>query len=99
FFAADDEKSGLLARRLEIDNLDREIRAQRLIVEERAAAVARGACTAREAQERLAQHRRDGEIARGELHAAQIEAVRLGELIERGGHRRGQNGAELQEVQ
>ena len=53
FFAADDEKSGLLARRLEIDNLDKEIRAQRLIVEERTAAVARSESTLREAQERL----------------------------------------------
>ncbi len=63
FFAADDEKSGLLARRLEIDNLDKEIRAQRLIVEERTAAVARSESTLREAQERLAQQRRDGELA------------------------------------
>ena len=99
FFAADDEKSGLLARRLEIDNLDKEIRAQRLIVEERTAAVARSESTLREAQERLAQHRRDGELARGELHAAQIEAVRLGELIERVRHRSGQIGAELQEIE
>ena len=34
FFASDNPKSGLLARRLEIENLDKEIRAQRLIVEE-----------------------------------------------------------------
>ncbi len=99
FFAADDEKSGLLARRLEIDNLDREIRAQRLIVEERTAAVARSESLLRESQERLAQQRRDGELARSDSHAAQLEAVRLGELIERVRHRSGQIGAELQEIE
>ena len=99
FFAADDEKSGLLARRLEIDNLDKEIRAQRLIVEERTAAVARSESLLREAQERLAQQRRDGELARSDSHAAQLEAVRLGELIERVRHRSGQIGAELQEIE
>ena len=99
FFAADDEKSGLLARRLEIDNLDREIRAQRLIVAERTAAVARSESLLRESRERLAQQRRDGELARSESHAAQLEAVRLGELIERVRHRSGQIGAELQEIE
>jgi chromosome segregation protein len=99
FFAADDEKSGLLARRLEIDNLEKEIRAQRLIVEERSAAFARSEVTLREAQERLTEGRRGAEQARAELHAAQLEAVRLGELIERVRHRSGQIGGELAEIE
>jgi chromosome segregation protein len=99
FFAADDEKSGLLARRLEIDNLDRQIRAQRLIVDERSVSLARTETGLREAQEQLASERREGERARTALHAAQLEAVRLGELMERVRHRSGQIGAELAEIE
>ncbi|MGE5713624.1 MAG: chromosome segregation protein SMC, partial [Betaproteobacteria bacterium] len=89
FFAADDEKAGLLARRIEIENLDKEIRAQRLIVEERTAALARSEGALREAQEQLAASRREVERVRSVLHGVQIEAVRLGELIERVRHRSG----------
>ncbi len=99
FFAADDEKAGLLARRLEIENLDREIRAQRLIVEERTASLARTEGALREAQEQLAASRREVERVRGVLHGAQIEAVRLGELIERVRHRSGQIEGELAEIE
>ena len=99
FFAADDEKAGLLARRLEIENLDREIRAQRLIVEERTASLARSEGALREAQEQLAGSRREVERVRGALHGVQIEAVRLGELIERVRHRSGQIEGELAEIE
>jgi chromosome segregation protein len=99
FFAADDEKSGLLARRLEIDDLDKKIRAQRLIVDERTVGLARTETGLREAQDQLAAERREGERARTALHAAQLEAVRLGELIERVRHRSGQIGAELAEIE
>ncbi|HTN50161.1 MAG TPA: chromosome segregation protein SMC [Burkholderiaceae bacterium] len=99
FFAADDEKSGLLARRLEIDNLEKEIRAQRLIVEERSAALARTEASLRDAQEGLVGGRREAESARADLHAAQLEAVRLGELIDRVRHRSGQIGTELAEIE
>jgi chromosome segregation protein len=98
FFAADDEKSGLLARRLEIENLDKEIRAQRLIVEEATAAVARAEAAVRSAQEAQQVRRREIERVRTELHAAQLEAVRLGELIDRVKHRSGQIEGELAEI-
>jgi chromosome segregation protein len=99
FFAADDEKSGLLARRLEIENLDKEIRAQRLIVEERTGSLARSEGALRDAQEQLAASRREVERVRGVLHGVQIEAVRLGELIERVRHRSGQIDSELAEIE
>ncbi|HQR70984.1 MAG TPA: chromosome segregation protein SMC [Burkholderiaceae bacterium] len=99
FFAADDEKSGLLARRLEIENLDKEIRAQRLIVEERTAALARAESTLRDAQDQLVAGRREGERVRARLHEGQLEAVRLGELIDRVKHRSGQIESELAEIE
>jgi chromosome segregation protein len=98
FFAADDEKSGLLARRLEIENLDKQIRAQRLIVEERTAGLARSEAALRDAQEKVAAGRREAERLRATLHTAQLDAVRLGELIDRVRHRSGQIDAELAEI-
>ncbi len=70
FFAADDQKSGLLARRLEIENLDKEIRAQRLIVEEATGAVARAEAALRQAQESQQASRREVERLRTQLHSA-----------------------------
>jgi chromosome segregation protein len=99
FFAADDEKAGLLARRLEVENLDKEIRAQRLIVEERTATLARTEAALREAQEQLAGSRREADRVRATLHTAQLEAVRLGELIDRVKHRSGQIETELAEIE
>ena len=99
FFAADDQKSGLLARRLEIENLDKEIRAQRLIVEEATGAVARAEAALRQAQEGQQASRREVERLRTQLHSVQIEAVRLGELIDRVKHRSGQIDAELAEIE
>jgi chromosome segregation protein len=98
FFAPDDEKSGLLARRLEIENLDKEVRAQRLIVEQSNAAVARSEAGARRAHDEQAAAARMVERLRGELHSAQLEAVRLSELIDRVRHRSGQIEAELAEI-
>ena len=99
FYAADDEKSGLLARRLEIENLEKEIRAQRLIVEERTGTLARAESALREAQEQLVASRREVERVRGLLHTSQLEVVRLGELIERVKHRSGQIDTELAEIE
>ncbi|MGH6611904.1 MAG: chromosome segregation protein SMC, partial [Burkholderiaceae bacterium] len=99
FYAADHPASGLLARRLEIENLEREVRAQRLIVEEATSAVARAEADLRSAQQARDSAREDAERRRTQLHSWQLEAVRLEELIGRVRHRSGQIGAELQEIQ
>ena len=98
FFAADDEKSGLLARRLEIENLDKEIRAQRLMVEQATASVARAESALRHAQEAQQAARSDVERLRNQLHGVQIETVRLSELIDRVKHRAGQIDTEMAEI-
>ncbi|MEG1969646.1 MAG: chromosome segregation protein SMC [Burkholderiaceae bacterium] len=98
FHAPDDEKSGMLARRQEIENLDREIRAQRLIVDECTGAAARAESALRHAQESLVQHRRELDRTRSQMHGVQLEAVRLSELIERVKHRSGQIDGELAEI-
>ena len=99
FYAADDQASGLLARRLEIDNLEREVRAQRLIVEEATAAVARAEAELRSAQQARDTGRQDAERQRSQMHVLQLESVRLEELIDRVRHRSGQIDTELHEIE
>jgi len=98
FYAADDRKSGLLARRQEIENIEREVRAQKLLVEQASAALVRADAALRQVQEAQQQERQAVERARNQLHGVQIEAVRLSEMIERVKHRAGQIEGELGEV-
>ena len=98
FYAADDRKAGLLVRRFEIENLQRQLKAQRLIDEQAAARAARAESGLRSAQE-LAQSEREAvERLRIRLHEAQLEAVRLGETQERIRLRREQIDRELDEI-
>ncbi len=98
FYAQDDRKAGLLARRQEIENLERELRAQRLMAEQAAAAFSRCEAALRNLQAQADAERQAAERLRAQLHAAQLEAVRLGELIDRVRHRAGQIASELAEV-
>ncbi|HEY4038478.1 MAG TPA: chromosome segregation protein SMC [Burkholderiaceae bacterium] len=98
FYAADDRKAGLLLRRLEIENLQRQLKAQRLIEEAAVARLARAESGLRRAQE-LAQSEREAvERLRIRSHEGQLEAVRLGESQERIRLRREQIDAELAEI-
>ncbi len=99
FYAADDQASGLLARRLEIENLEREVRAQRLIAEQATAATARSEVDLRSAQQARDTARHDAERQKSRLHALQLESVRLEELIDRVRHRSGQIESELREIE
>lgn len=98
FYAAEDHTSGLLARRHEIENLEREVRAQRLIVEDAAATVARSETELRAAQQARDAARADADSKRSQVHALQIESVKLGELINRVRHRGDQIDIELKEI-
>jgi chromosome segregation protein len=98
FYAADDRKAGLLARRRELENLEREARAQKLLAEQAADELVRAESRLRATQERVESGRQALERTRSQLHAVQLEAVRLGELVERVKHRAGQIEAELAEV-
>ncbi len=98
FYAADDRKAGLLARRQEIENLEKELRAQKLLVEQAVGALARAEAQLRQAQEQGQGERQAAEALRARLHTTQLEAVRLDELIGRVRHRSGQIEAELAEV-
>ncbi len=99
FYAPDDRKAGLLARRQEIENLEKEQRAQKLLVEQAVHALARCEAELREATGGEQAHRGAVEQLRGQAHARQLEIVRLTELVERVRHRGGQIDAELAEVE
>jgi chromosome segregation protein len=98
FYAADDRKAGLLARRQEIENLEKEQRAQKLLVEQSIGAQARVEAQLRQAQEQSQAERQSADRLRGQLHGTQLEVVRLDELIGRVRHRAGQIEHELDEV-
>ena len=98
FYAPDDRKSGLLARRQEIENLEKEQRAQKLLVEHAVNALARCDVDLREASAGEQAQRKAVEQLRSQAHARQLDIVRLAELVERVRHRGGQIEAELVEV-
>jgi chromosome segregation protein len=98
FFAADDRKAGLLARKRESENLERQIKAQRLIDEQAGEALARFDAQVRQAQQAAQGARESAGRLRARVHELQLEAVRLGELIERIRHRGGQIESELEEL-
>ena len=98
FYAADDRKAGLLARRLEIENLQRQLKAQRLIDEEAQARLARAESGLRRAQELVQSERQAAEHSRIRLHEMQLEAVRVGESRQRIRLRSEQIDRELEEI-
>ena len=98
FYAADDRKAGLLARRLEIENLQRQLKAQRLIEEEAHGRLARVESGLRRAQEQVQSDRQAAERSRIRLHEMQLEAVRVGESRERIRLRSEQIDRELEEI-
>ncbi len=98
FFAADDRKAGLLARKREAENLERQTRTQRLIDEQAAEDLARLDSQVRQAQQQAQAARESAAALRSRAHERELEAVRLGELIERIRHRGGQIEGELEEL-
>lgn len=98
FFAAEDRKAGLLARKREAQQLELQLKAQRLIDEQAGEALARLDAQVRQAQQDVQAARDSAAQARTRAHELQIEAVRLGELIDRIRHRGSQIDTELDEL-
>ena len=91
FYAPDSEQAGMLARAQEIENLDRQVRAQALIADEARSALVRAEAAYTEASQRLA-----GVAARSRprrrrvAHQLQVELLRLTQQAEQTGARREQ---------
>jgi len=98
FYAADERKAGLLARRLELENLDLQLKAQLLIDEQATNRLAKAESGVRRAQDSVQAERQAADRLRIRLHETQLESVRLGESIERIRLRDEQIQLELDEI-
>ena len=98
FYAPDSEQAGMLARAQEIENLDRQLRAQALLSEDARAALVRLDAAFTEGSQQLAQARRASGEAQARAHQLQVELLRLTQLSEAAQYRRAQLGQDLDEI-
>ena len=98
FYAPDSEQAGMLARSQEIENLDRQLRAQALLAEDARAALVRLDAAFTEGSQQLAQARRAAAEAQARAHQLQVELLRLSQLAEAAQTRRTQLAQDLDEI-
>lgn len=98
FYAPDSEQAGMLARAQEIENLDRQQRAQTLIAEDAKTASVRLEAAYTDASQRLATARREAAEAQTRAHALHVELLRLTQQADAATQRREQLSEELAEV-
>ena len=98
FYAPDTEQAGMLARAQEIENLDRQHRAQALIADESRSAAVRVEAAYTDASQRLAGARREASEAQTRAHQLQVELLRLTQQAEASNARRSQLEDELAEI-
>ncbi len=98
FYAPDSEQAGLLARAQEIENLDKQLKAQALISEEARGALVRAEAAYADAAQRLAAARRDTAEGQSRAHELQVEVLRLSQLAEQTRARSEQIDADMAEI-
>ncbi|MGZ5182171.1 MAG: chromosome segregation protein SMC, partial [Ramlibacter sp.] len=98
FYAQDSEQAGLLARQQEIENLEKQLRAQALIAEEARSALVRAEAAYTDASQRLVSARREAAETQSRAHELQVETLRLTQLAEQTRARSEQIAADLGEV-
>ena len=99
FYAPDSEQAGLLARAQEIENLEKQLRAQALICDQSRQTLLRAEAAYGEASQRLVQLRRDASQTQSRSHALQVETLRLRQLAEQTRIRKTELSGELGELQ
>ena len=82
FYAADSEQAGLLARAQEIENLERERRAQELLVDDAKSASGRADQAHAAVASQLAESRREADALRVKAHGLQVELTRAAQLFD-----------------
>jgi chromosome segregation protein len=98
FYAPDTEQAGMLARAQEINNLQRQQRAQALIADEARSTLVRAEAAYSDAVQRLNTSRREAGEAQTRAHQLQVEHLRLQQQAEAAQTRRGQVDGELAEI-
>lgn len=99
FYAPDSEQAGLLARAQEIENLERQQRAQALLADDARSTLVRSEAAYTEASLKLAGVRREAGEAQTRAHQLQVELLRLEQLAEASAVRGGQLDEELAEIE
>ena len=98
FYAADSEQAGLLARQQEIENLQREIKANQLIADQTRSAVAQAESAFQQIAQALPPARqRMAEITR-RLHDLQLDYTRISQQVEQIRERSGRLEQDIAEV-
>ena len=98
FYAQDSEQAGLLARAQEIENLEKQLRAQAMLSEESRSGLVRAEAAYADASQRLMAARREATETQSRAHELQVETVRLTQLAEQSRARAGQIAGDLAEV-
>ena len=98
FYAPDSEQAGMLARAQEIENLEKQVRAQGMMADDARAALIRAEAAYSEASQRLAVSRREASEVQQRTHQLQVEVLRLTQQAEQANSRRDQIASELAEI-
>ena len=98
FYAPDSEQAGMLARAQEIENLQRQQRAQQLIAEDARSAAVRLDAAYTDVSQRLTTARREAGELQTRAHQLQVELLRLSQQADAAQARREQLSEELAEV-
>jgi len=98
FYAPDSEQAGLLARAQDIENFEKQLRAQTLIAEETRSASIRAEATYSEAAQRLVVLRQEASEAQAKAHELQVETLRLTQWAEQTRVRSEQIAGDLAEI-
>ena len=98
FYAPDSEQAGMLARAQEIENLDRQLRAQILMADDAKGASVRLEAAYTDASQRLLSARREAAEAQNRAHGLHVELLRLSSQAEAATSRRDQLLEELGEI-
>ena len=97
FYAPDSEQAGLLARAQEIENLEKQLRAQQLIAEQARQLLQRAEGAYAQASQQLVQLLRDAAQAQSQAHELQVQLLRLRQQADQALQRSSQLDSELAE--
>jgi chromosome segregation protein len=99
FYAQDSEQAGLLGRAQEIENLDKQLKAQALISDEARSALVRAESIYVDAAQRLGTARRETADGQSRMHEMQVDVLRLTQLAEQSRVRSAQIHIDMGEIE
>jgi chromosome segregation protein len=98
FYAQDSEQAGLLARAQDIENFEKQLKAQVLISDESRTGLVRAEASYADASARLITARREATDSQSRAHEVQVETLRLSQLAEQTRARSEQIAGDMSEI-